>query len=87
MIENNITNRFICDKCDDSFHSKWRLMKHMNNHGANKRRNCHYFNSGKLCPFQQLGCKFPHKISDLCRYGEKCDVHTYVSVQTVKYFI
>ena len=50
---------FNCEKSDLKFYSKLRLKRHEKSHhykGLN--RHCHYFNSRKKWPFQQLGCKF-----------------------------
>ena len=65
-----------CGKCDMSFHTKWRLLKHQRSHDDNmKQRRCYYFNAGKHCPFELLGCKFLHEISEPCKYGSKCLRH------------
>ena len=65
-----------CSKCDKSFHTKWRLGKHQKIHDENiKMRKCHYYNSGKECPFEMLGCKFPHEIAEVCKYGTICRGH------------
>ena len=64
---------FKCSKCDATFVSEWRLKKHGETH--NKKtviRNCHYFNSNKPCPFEKLGCKFNHKMSSPCKFGNQC---------------
>jgi hypothetical protein len=31
--------------------------------------NCHYFNNDKKCPFEELGCKFLHSVSQICKFG------------------
>ena len=28
---------------------------------------CHFYNNGKLCPFNDIGCMFRHEHLDLCR--------------------
>ena len=62
-----------CEKCDQMFVSEWRLKLHSKTHTKKqKARNCHYFNSGKTCPFQKLGCKFEHTESISCKFGDKC---------------
>ena len=33
---------------------------------------CHYFNDGKSCPYEDLGCKFKHKVSKECPFQDKC---------------
>ena len=66
---------FNCGECDATFVSEWRMKKHKGTHLKNTAtRNCHYFNSNKTCPFQNLGCKFNHKFSIQCRYGIQCPV-------------
>ena len=34
---------------------------------------CHYFNNGKVCPYDDIGCKFKHKDSDKCKYDKYCN--------------
>ena len=51
-------------------YSKWRLDKHIIGHKAN--RYCHYYNNQKCCPYDDLGCKFRHKVSALCWFS-KCN--------------
>ena len=64
-----------CDKSDARFFSEWRLKKHGETHDENTViRNCHYFNSNKPCPFEKLGCKFNHKMSSPCKFGNRCTV-------------
>jgi len=77
-LENHIRNshemhsKFKCDQCDKNFVSRWRLKKHINIHNGKVTTHCHYFNNKKSCPFQDLGCKFLHKISKLCNFGQTC---------------
>ena len=33
----------------------------------------HYVNNGKICPFENLGCKFSHINSKMCRNGQLCE--------------
>ena len=33
---------------------------------------CHYFNNDKMCPFEELGCKFFHTDSKKCKFGLTC---------------
>ena len=66
---------FKCEKCENVFVSKWRLKMHKQLHTqTHKTRNCHYFNSGKVCPFEKLGCKFKHVLSADCKHGAQCTV-------------
>ena len=34
-------------------------------------RYCHYYNNGKICPFEEIGCKFRHEHSPACTF-KKC---------------
>ena len=72
--EQGIFNQFKCDECEVSFHSEWRIKKHLKVHSRKFTRNCHYFNSDMECPYQQLGCKFLHRKSKNCKYGNECNV-------------
>ena len=36
-------------------------------------QNCHYFNNGKMCPFEELGCKLLHVFARNCKFGERCN--------------
>ena len=40
-----------------------------------KEKNCHFFYSGQVCPYEELGCKFIHKYSEKCKHGTKCTFH------------
>ena len=64
--------QFKCDKCEMENHLKWRLRKHMAMHEEVEIRKCHYFNNGKVCPFQKVGCKFLHEKADFCEFKENC---------------
>ena len=72
-----VPKNFKCDQCEQCFHTKWRLKKHMELHTSNEnRRKCHFFNAGKVCPYESLGCKFDHKLGEICKYGkEKCKAY------------
>ena len=35
---------------------------------------CHFFNNGKNCPFEEIGCKFQHTSANRCRYDRKCTI-------------
>ena len=69
----HIMSEFNCDNCDKVFVSRWRLNMHQKSHTLqNRTRNCHYFNSGKICPFEKLGCKFQHIMSSECKFRMQC---------------
>ena len=60
-----------CSICDKEFVVKWRLDKHFKTHSENNKY-CHYFNNGKSCPYENIGCKFKHEDAPLCRYLSRC---------------
>ena len=62
---------FKCNKCTKEFTLKWRLKKHLNIHQFEVNY-CHYFNNGKVCPFEEYGCKFKHEESSNCFSGNTC---------------
>ena len=43
--------------------TKWRLRKHVRIHLNKFTKICHYFKTGKHCPFEELGCKFLHNVT------------------------
>ena len=56
--------KFECGKCRKIFVTEWRLNKHGQIHDGKTKKHCHYFKTGKSCPFEELGCKFLHLFSD-----------------------
>ena len=62
---------FKCNQCNLSFFTNWRLQKHTRMHSKNGKK-CHFFNNGKLCPYEKLGCRFEHEVSQKCKFGIKC---------------
>ena len=73
MHELHGTKALKCNQCEAKFFSKWRLNKHMEMHQSTIIRNCYYFNSGIQCPFEKIGCKFKHVLSEKCKYGDRCE--------------
>ena len=63
--------KFICEKCEKEFHIEWRLKKHREVHEQQTKK-CHYFNNSKTCPYEEIGCKFAHRISENCYFQDKC---------------
>ena len=74
---------FECEVCDKVFRTKWRLRKHKEMHSNEETKKCHYFNNGKLCPYEEVGCKFVHTDSELCLHGNKCK-HTLCSFKHIE---
>ena len=60
------SERFRCDQCGKVFYLEWRLKKHSDVHKTTKY--CHYYNNGKTCPFELIGCKFKHEQSPICKF-------------------
>ena len=58
------------DLCDNRFVLKWRMLKHQESHKDPGRKKCNYFNNGKTCQFDKIGCMFAHKTSEMCRYDQ-----------------
>ena len=61
-----------CNICDKEFYVNWRLKKHILSHDLNLKF-CHFYNNGKNCPYEDVGCKFKHKEAKSCRFDENCD--------------
>ena len=61
-----------CDICDKKFVLKWRLSKHLQTHSIKTTKKSHYFNNGKVCPYQYIGCMFAHEVSEICKFGQVC---------------
>ena len=63
-----------CDICEKTFVFEWRLKKHKIMHEKANGKHCHYYNNGKNCPFEEIGCKFQHLSSAKCKFGQTCMV-------------
>ena len=63
---------FKCDLCERKFYSHWRMKKHKASHNELKKC-CHYFNNAKICPYEEVGCKFKHEDSENCKFDKKCN--------------
>ena len=35
---------------------------------------CHFYNNDKICPYEEIGCKFKHEVSNKCRYDKNCHI-------------
>ena len=68
----NALKDYKCDECGKEFYLKWRLSQHMKTHKCPKVKHCHYFNNNKVCPYEEVGCKFQHKKSLECRNKNNC---------------
>ena len=51
---------------------KFILKKHVESHADEAPKFCHYFNNGKKCPFEHIGCMFLHQDSERCYFGVDC---------------
>ena len=63
--------KFKCEECEKEFHIEWRLKRHKEVHDI-KTKKCHYFNNAKTCPYEEIGCKFAHRVSENCYYQRNC---------------
>ena len=69
----NEKKSFKCNDCERTFVLQWRLDKHVKMHSPKKVvKTCHYFNNGRLCPFQDIGCMFLHSNAPFCKYSNMC---------------
>ena len=60
-----------CNFCGKTFHLKWRLEKHKEIHDKEKSlKYCHFFNNHKVCPYEEIGCKFLHVKSERCKFTD-----------------
>ena len=41
-------------------------------HNKDSLRHCHYYDNGKSCPFEEVGCMFLQKDSAPCKFGIMC---------------
>ena len=56
-----------CEICEKQFYVAWRLKKHLISHKESSKF-CHYFNNAKICPYEEIGCRFKHEVSDNCKF-------------------
>ena len=75
MKSHNTIKQYSCDQCEQSFYVDWRLDKHKRMHSNSKVTSCHYYNNGKVCPYEELGCKFWHQKSSFCTKKDRCQNH------------
>ena len=68
----NAVKEFKCDECGKEFYLKWRFSQHIKTHKCPKVKHCHYFNNNKVCPYEEVGCKFKHTKSSQCRNKNNC---------------
>ena len=66
---------FECRKCKKIFACEWRLQKHLKGHLKPERKFCHFYNNIKLCPYEEVGCKFKHSNAGQCSLGKTCSVY------------
>ena len=55
------------DVCSNEFVLEWRLSKHQIKHRNDTQKKRHYYNNGKNCPYDEIGCMFAHEQSDMCK--------------------
>jgi hypothetical protein len=71
-LEGHKEKEFECTTCGKRFQLEWRLKKHHASHDLKTLKKCHYFNNGKLCPFEEIGCMFLHVLSPKCIFNRMC---------------
>ena len=62
----SVNKNFKCNRCEKSFVTEWRLKKHMQMHDK-QTKFCHYFNNGKPCPYEDIGCMYKHALPGKCK--------------------
>ena len=60
-------DEFKCDQCDKTFYLEWRYTNHKKIHYGTVKP-CHFFNNGKHCLYEDIGCMFLHEESDQCKF-------------------
>jgi DNA-directed RNA polymerase subunit RPC12/RpoP len=75
LMEHCVEKEFKCNQCGSEFFLKWRFERHIKGHDETDRKFCHYYNNGKVCPFEVVGCKFKHEISDSCYFKTSCKIY------------
>ena len=58
----SVYESFECESCKKKFLTKFRLEKHMKMHLNDNAKICRYYKRNKLCPYDELGCKFKHRL-------------------------
>ena len=71
-LEMHKEKEFECTTCGKRFQLEWRLKKHISSHDLKTLKQCHYFNNGKSCPFDEIGCMFLHVVSPKCIFNRMC---------------
>ena len=66
--------RYKCKTCEKTFHLKWRLNKHEENHTRKNVKHCRYFSKQELCPYEAIGCKFLHVQIQFCTIDDCQDL-------------
>ena len=68
--------KFKYNTCENTFHIKWRLKKHEENHKGTSASvtQCRYFSNQELCPYKAIGQKFLHVQTELCRFKDCQDL-------------
>ena len=64
---------FKCNICEKEFYVNWRLKKHVQSH-EQKQKFCHFYNNGKDCPYEEIGCKFKHEAANNCKFDKNCSI-------------
>ena len=87
QIQHETRKMFKCDHCKKEFLLKWRLNQHVRGHKEMNKKFCHYFNNDQICPFDDIGCKFRHDVSDTCNFGKSCLSHLYLNARQASFIL
>ena len=60
MDEHEADKNFKCDVCDKTFYPQCRIKKHQGNHTEEGVKQCKFYLSKDICPYENIGCKFLH---------------------------
>ena len=63
-----------CEVCGKEFFIEWRLRQQQHVHNNKNTKKCHYFNNNRVCPFENVRCKFQHEKSEQCSKPNNCKV-------------
>ena len=55
--------------CEKHFYVNWRMKKNIASQNESNKF-CNYFNSDKVCPFVEVGCKYKHEISENSKFDK-----------------
>ena len=63
-----------CEVCGKEFYMEWRFKQHVKVHANSNVKKCHYYSNNKVCPYEPIGCKFKHEMSENCSKQTTCRI-------------